>query len=523
MPTSETPSQRRLANALRSLKDLQDSAVVAFKSDELSRTDKESLLDAGFLKPVIKGWYIASRPDEEAGDTTAWYANANGFIARYSESRFGDQWCLGADHSIRIQVGNPFLPPQVVLNSPHGQNTMIQLPGNHSIFDYKAKEFPSPSDLLMVNGLRVMGLEFALTRVQESFFRTFSQDAQIALMGLRDGSELSRRLIESGQSVVAGRLCGALRACGKSDVADEILASMRGVGHVVKETNPFSVPLPDLGSVRNESPYVTRIRLMWSTMRAAVIESFPQAPGLPDDPEAYMASVKESYVRDAYNSLSIEGYKVTNELIERVASGTWSPETDGADKQSKDAMAARGYFQSRKAVEESIRKILAGDNSGSVVSKDHRTWYRELFAPSVDAKILKPSDLAGYRGHQVFITNAAHVPPPVEAVRDMMPAFFDLLKSEKEPSVRAVLGHFIFVFTHPYMDGNGRMGRFIMNSMLASGGYPWTVVEDSRRSEYMQALNEASSKGNIRPFADFIASSVDNELQKKPAARKQCP
>jgi Fic family protein len=262
---------------------------------------------------------------------------------------------------------------------------------------------------------------------------------------------------------------------------------------------------------------------MWSTMRAAVIESFPQAPGLPDDPEAYMASVKESYVRDAYNSLSIEGYKVTNELIERVASGTWSPETDGADKQSKDAMAARGYFQSRKAVEESIRKILAGDNSGSVVSKDHRTWYRDLFAPSVDAKILKPSDLAGYRGHQVFITNAAHVPPPVAAVRDMMPAFFDLLQSEPDPSVRAVLGHFIFVFTHPYMDGNGRMGRFIMNSMLASGGYPWTVVEVSRRSEYMRALNEASSKGDIRPFADFIASSVDNELQKKPAARKQRP
>lgn len=49
-----------------------------------------------------------------------------------------------------------------------------------------------------------------------------------------------------------------------------------------------------------------------------------------------------------------------------------------------------------------------------------------------------------------------------------MPVLFDLLKNESHPAVRAVLGHFFFVFIHPYMDGNGRMGRFILNDMLAS-------------------------------------------------------
>ena len=57
-----------------------------------------------------------------------------------------------------------------------------------------------------------------------------------------------------------------------------------------------------------------------------------------------------------------------------------------------------------------------------------------------------------------------------------MPAFFDLLGEEKEPSVRVVLGHFIFVYIHPYMDGNGRLGRFLINVMLAEGDYPWIVV-----------------------------------------------
>lgn len=52
-----------------------------------------------------------------------------------------------------------------------------------------------------------------------------------------------------------------------------------------------------------------------------------------------------------------------------------------------------------------------------------------------------------------------------------MPAFFDLLVQEADPAVRVVLGHFIFVYIHPYMDGNGRMARLLMNTMMAAGGY----------------------------------------------------
>jgi hypothetical protein len=50
-----------------------------------------------------------------------------------------------------------------------------------------------------------------------------------------------------------------------------------------------------------------------------------------------------------------------------------------------------------------------------------------------------------------------------------------------------------------------------MSAMLASGGDPWTVIEVERRPEYMEALNEASSKGNIAPFAQFVASSMRHE------------
>ena len=98
-----------------------------------------------------------------------------------------------------------------------------------------------------------------------------------------------------------------------------------------------------------------------------------------------------------------------------------------------------------------------------------------------------------------------HTPPNIEAVRELMPALFELLQQEPEASVRVVLGHFMFVYIHPYMDGNGRMGRFLMNLMFASGGYLWTIVPLERRADYMAALERASVDGEIRPFARFLA------------------
>ncbi|PZQ93353.1 MAG: cell filamentation protein Fic, partial [Flavobacterium psychrophilum] len=183
------------------------------------------------------------------------------------------------------------------------------------------------------------------------------------------------------------------------------------------------------------------------------------------------------------------------------------------------AMAARGYYQAFLQVKETITAILKGANSGKQVDKDHSKWYRQLFDPSVTAGLLKAADLAGYRNHQVYIGNSKHVPLNVDAMRDAMPVLFELLEEEPEPSVRAVLGHFIFVFIHPYMDGNGRIGRFLMNAMLASGGYPWTVIPVEKRTEYMHALEQASVGQDISSFATFLAYLVNERLKGKIVAK----
>jgi hypothetical protein len=245
---------------------------------------------------------------------------------------------------------------------------------------------------------------------------------------------------------------------------------------------------------------------MWQDMRGEILAIFPTSPGLPKNTHAYLKHVEDIYVTDAYHSLSIEGYKVSRELIEKVRSGNWNPDEDNNDE--RNAMAAHGYWKAYQAVRKSIGRVLDTENPGVVIHDDHSVWYQEMFSPSVAAGILRPSDLAGYRNEPVYIRKSKHVPLNKDALRDAMPEFFDLLKEETEPCVRVVLGHFMFVYIHPYIDGNGRMGRFLMNLMLASGGYPWTVIPVEQRSSYMEALEKASVENDIKPFAKFLSNLV---------------
>ncbi|HXV64547.1 MAG TPA: Fic family protein, partial [Vicinamibacteria bacterium] len=313
-----------------------------------------------------------------------------------------------------------------------------------------------------------------------------------------------------------GRLAGAFRNNGQDDTANEIVNTMSTAGYDVRESDPFE-DRPALALVpREPSPYVGRVRLLWQKMREPIIERFPKAPGLPKNTEAYMKRVDEAYASDAYHSLSIEGYRVSVDLIERVRRGAWNPELNERDRDQRDAMAARGYFLAFETVEQSIVKVLGGQNPGEVARKDHRAWYRELFAPSVTAGLLRPADLAGYRHDQVHIRKSMHVPPNRDVVPDAMTAFFELLRSETNPAVRVVLGHFVFVYVHPYMDGNGRMGRFLMNVMMAAGGYPWIVVPVAKRDAYMAALESSSVGEDIRPFTEFLSDLVENRLAGEP-------
>ena len=512
-----TPSQK-LATSLEQLKIIQDKGITAIKSTTLARVHRERLLKNGFIKEVLKGWYITTPANEQAGDSTSWYASYWYFCAQYLASRYGKAYYISPEHSLQIHSGNWTVPQQLVVRTAKGTNHPTSLPFGTSLWSWQIP-LPKSASVITIKGIQVMTLASAIVYCTPTIFKTNAIEVRTCLAMVGDASEILALLLDGGHTTIAGRLAGAFRNIGNNKIADEILKTMQVAGYAVRESDPFENPSPIALSGKEKSPYVNRIKLMWHQMRDIVIQYFPKAPGLPSDQEGYMKRVEEIYVTDAYHSLSIERYKVTPELIERVRSGTWDSKNNDEDKKQRDAMAARGYWQATQKVRESIVGILNGKNAGVIADAAHGDWYRELFAPSVTAGILKASDLSGYRNQQVYISNSMHTPLHNDAVRDAMPALFQLLQNEPEASVRAVLGHFIFVFIHPYMDGNGRMGRFLMNVMLASGGYPWTVIPVEERKTYMEALEAASVNLNIEPMAKFMAYLAGEGLKGRPVAK----
>lgn len=504
-----TPSEK-LAESLAVLKGFQDQGLVAIRSRDLSRTHRERLCKNGFLKEVIKGWYIPAWPGEKSGESTSWYASFWAFCASYLEGRFDDGWCLSPEQSLALHVGNMTVPRQLLVRTRKATNNVTVLPHNTSLLDVRA-ELPSDKDTITLEGLRIYALPAALIACAPGGFKKNPTDIRTALTMIADSSDLLERLLEGGHTTIAGRLAGAFRNIGRADIADDIIATMKTADYDARENDPFEAPGPVIFGKREKSPYVSRIKLLWQKMREDIINELPQAPGIPADKAAYLKQVDDLYTSDAYHSLSIEGYRVSHELIERVKSGNWNPDADETDHEHRSAMAARGYWQAFQRVKQSIENVLDGQNPGTIVHNDHSSWYRELFAPSVTAGILKPADLAGYRNDPVYIRDSMHVPPNREAVRDLMPAFFNLLEEENDAAVRVVLGHYIFVYIHPYMDGNGRIGRFLMNTMMAAGGYPWTIIPVDERETYMAALESAGVSQDIKPFARFLASLLHSK------------
>ena len=498
----------KLADSLHVLKALQDEGKRVFQSKELSRAHRARLCRNGFLQEVMKGWVISANPGERAGDSTSWFASFWEFCVRYCDTRFNTEWHLSPEQSLLLHAGYTVIPKQVIIYSPQGTNNTVKLLYETSLYDLKVADMPPKGDLEAVEGLRSYTIPAALIKAPEGFFRRFPVEAQVALSQITDASDLLRRLLAGNHSAIAGRLVGALRRVGKAGIANEIVSTMKAADYTIRETDPFE-PGQHFAEISKAAvPIVGRLQALWKKHRQDVIASFPKAPGLPQDRDRYLHAVDEVYISDAYHSLSIEGYHVSLDLIERVREGGWNPKKNDADRKNRDALAARGYWQAFQAVKADLGKVISGANPGKLAAETHRNWYRELFQPFVAAGIIGAEALAGYRNDAVFIRGSRHVPPRWQAVRDAVPTLFELLLQEDEPCVRAVLGHWMIGYIHPYPDGNGRVARFLMNVMLASGGYPWTVIRVDERKRYMAALENASVAGDITPFAKFIAAQM---------------
>ena len=121
-----------------------------------------------------------------------------------------------------------------------------------------------------------------------------------------------------------------------------------------------------------------------------------------------------------------------------------------------------------------------------------------------------------YRNVDVYISGASHTPPtPNEMYRQIKTFFADMpLRNDLNEIELAAWTHAEFVRIHPFVDGNGRTARLIMNYQLMKNGYPPVSINKNDRIEYYNTLEKYAVNGNISPFADIVAGLAEEQLEK---------
>lgn len=120
-----------------------------------------------------------------------------------------------------------------------------------------------------------------------------------------------------------------------------------------------------------------------------------------------------------------------------------------------------------------------------------------------------------YRPVQVYLRGSSYIPPPPDQVPRLMHSFLrelNLNPKNHDPIKLAALTHLDFESIHPFVDGNGRMGRLIANWVLMKNGYPPIVITKRERVRYFRMLEEAQTKLATYRVVKFFKRKVDDAL-----------
>ena len=147
----------------------------------------------------------------------------------------------------------------------------------------------------------------------------------------------------------------------------------------------------------------------------------------------------------------------------------------------------------------------------------------EQTVKSIHQLILKNIDdenAGKYRTVNVLIAGAEHKPPQAFEVAAQMQHFIQWYQTDAQnlhPVIRASRVHIDFVGIHPFIDGNGRTSRLLMNLELLKNQYPAVYIKSDRKVEYYTALDTAHCTQNCDLFDNLLADYVLAELTRKKA------
>ena len=205
-----------------------------------------------------------------------------------------------------------------------------------------------------------------------------------------------------------------------------------------------------------------------------------------------------------YSSNAIEGNTLTRletaEVIERGVSAVVK------GKSLKDQLEAINHA---KAVE--FIRVLAKQKKGHqfITENDIKAIHKIVLAGIDD-------EWAGrYRESEVFIKGASVEFPLPRDVPYHMVEFIQWLETQQgaHPVMVAAEAHFKFVSIHPFVDGNGRTARLLMNLILIINGYPMAIIRNEDRAGYLEAVNLGQTKGNLEMYYSIINEAEERSLE----------
>jgi len=209
-----------------------------------------------------------------------------------------------------------------------------------------------------------------------------------------------------------------------------------------------------------------------------------------------VANLHEDLVlRWTYNSNAIEGNTLTLKETKVALEGI----TIGG-KTMREHFEAINHREAIYFVEELVKK-------GEPLSEWQIKSIHQLILKNINDK-----NAGVYRKTNVIISGADHVPPDALHVESEMQAFIVWYRQKAaslHPVERAAGVHADFVKIHPFVDGNGRASRLLMNLELMKDGFPPVVLPVEKRLEYYEALDTAHTKNNPEPFLSLIVDVVE--------------
>ena len=120
-----------------------------------------------------------------------------------------------------------------------------------------------------------------------------------------------------------------------------------------------------------------------------------------------------------------------------------------------------------------------------------------------------------YRDQQVFIAEATHTPPALYLIQeeiDQLMHWYETEATALHPVTRGAMVHVIFVGIHPFIDGNGRTARLLLNLELMKEGYPAVVIRVENRLSYYETLDKAIAQHDFLDFIQLASKEVERSL-----------